>query len=274
MYYYGARWYDAYLNRWIQPDSIIPDPGNSLDWDRYSYVRNNPIKYTDPSGHDVDCAVGETECRDLVDAEKAYRDDMIERYGEKYYQDVARQDHLFSQLFNGSVSGQAFWTASDWEYYYVERASLWDNPPGGEAFPDLLKRLSSYYTINQKSQYVDDVALMFAGMPTVSQNPMQAALVSQHGPILNILNVPNRGLANQFLENHRANNQSHHYAAMFYFGYYFGKDFTGLVNVGRDWNNLPDLLLGIVAGGHGEAFLYAPDYSTLLVYIFSIWSER
>ena len=33
------------------PDSIIPDPYNLLDWDRYSYVRNNPLKYTDPDGH-------------------------------------------------------------------------------------------------------------------------------------------------------------------------------------------------------------------------------
>jgi len=49
--YYNARWYDPYLNRWAQPDTIIPDPGNPQDWDRYSYVRNNPLKYTDPSGH-------------------------------------------------------------------------------------------------------------------------------------------------------------------------------------------------------------------------------
>ncbi len=41
----------TYLNRWAQPDSIIPDPSNPLDFDRYSYVRNNPVKYTDPSGH-------------------------------------------------------------------------------------------------------------------------------------------------------------------------------------------------------------------------------
>jgi RHS repeat-associated protein len=48
---YGARWYDSYLNRWIQPDSIVPDPHNPADWDRYSYVRNNPLKYIDKDGH-------------------------------------------------------------------------------------------------------------------------------------------------------------------------------------------------------------------------------
>jgi RHS repeat-associated protein len=40
--FFVARWYDPYLNRWIQPDTIVPDPANSGDWDRYAYVRNNP----------------------------------------------------------------------------------------------------------------------------------------------------------------------------------------------------------------------------------------
>ncbi len=51
LYFYNARWYDSYLNRFIQPDSIVPDAGNPQDYDRYSYVRNNPLRYTDPSGH-------------------------------------------------------------------------------------------------------------------------------------------------------------------------------------------------------------------------------
>ncbi|MDD5760081.1 MAG: Tox-REase-5 domain-containing protein [Desulfobulbaceae bacterium] len=51
LYFYNARWYDPALGRFIQPDSIIPDPGNPLDWDRYQYARSNPLKYADPDGH-------------------------------------------------------------------------------------------------------------------------------------------------------------------------------------------------------------------------------
>jgi len=49
-----SGWYDPYLNRWVQPDSIIPDVSNSADFDRYSYTRNNPVRFTDSSGHCVD----------------------------------------------------------------------------------------------------------------------------------------------------------------------------------------------------------------------------
>ena len=44
----------SYLNHFTQPDSIVPDPYNPQDWNRYSYARYNPLKYTDPSGHRVD----------------------------------------------------------------------------------------------------------------------------------------------------------------------------------------------------------------------------
>lgn len=42
---------ESYLNHFTQPDSIVPDQYNSLDWDRYAYARYNPLRYTDPSGH-------------------------------------------------------------------------------------------------------------------------------------------------------------------------------------------------------------------------------
>jgi RHS repeat-associated protein len=47
--FYNARWYDPALGRFAQADSIVPPGVQGLD--RYAYVENNPIKYTDPSGH-------------------------------------------------------------------------------------------------------------------------------------------------------------------------------------------------------------------------------
>ena len=54
LYYYGARWYDPGLARFVQADTFIPDPGNPMDWDRYVYSRNQPVKYVDPTGHWVE----------------------------------------------------------------------------------------------------------------------------------------------------------------------------------------------------------------------------
>ncbi len=64
LYWYNSRWYDPALGRWIQPDSIIPDPNNPLDWDRYSYVRNNPLRYSDPTGHECYEVGSNTICTD------------------------------------------------------------------------------------------------------------------------------------------------------------------------------------------------------------------
>jgi RHS repeat-associated protein len=51
LYYYGARYYDPDLGRFISPDSIVPAVGDPQSHNRYSYARNNPVKYTDPTGH-------------------------------------------------------------------------------------------------------------------------------------------------------------------------------------------------------------------------------
>jgi hypothetical protein len=39
------------LGRFISADPIVPEPGNPQSLNRYSYVLNNPVRYTDPTGH-------------------------------------------------------------------------------------------------------------------------------------------------------------------------------------------------------------------------------
>ncbi len=53
LYYYNARYYVPYLNRFISADTIVPDPSNLQSFNRYAYALNNPVRYRDPSGHCV-----------------------------------------------------------------------------------------------------------------------------------------------------------------------------------------------------------------------------
>jgi RHS repeat-associated protein len=63
LYWYGSRWYDAQLGRWIQPDQIVPDSQGVQAYDRYAYVNNSPVNYTDPSGHMMtQCGADNEEC--------------------------------------------------------------------------------------------------------------------------------------------------------------------------------------------------------------------
>jgi len=51
LHFYNARWYDSSLGRFAQADTIVPGGVQGLD--RYAYVNNSPVMYTDPSGHDA-----------------------------------------------------------------------------------------------------------------------------------------------------------------------------------------------------------------------------
>jgi len=62
--FYNARYYDSALGRFIQADTIVPSPANPQSLNRYAYVLNNPLRYTDPTGH---CAAGDSECWALAD---------------------------------------------------------------------------------------------------------------------------------------------------------------------------------------------------------------
>jgi RHS repeat-associated protein len=52
LYYFGSRYYDPAIGRFLSPDTTISDMSNAQSFNRYSYVLNNPIRYVDPTGHD------------------------------------------------------------------------------------------------------------------------------------------------------------------------------------------------------------------------------
>lgn len=46
----NGRVYDPALQRFLSPDPLVATPASSQGWNRYSYVGNNPLSATDPTG--------------------------------------------------------------------------------------------------------------------------------------------------------------------------------------------------------------------------------
>lgn len=61
--YVGARYYASQTGRFTTVDPVVPVEAALRDpqlWNRYAYVRNNPLRYTDPDGRCIwDLCIGE-----------------------------------------------------------------------------------------------------------------------------------------------------------------------------------------------------------------------
>jgi len=88
--FYNARWMDPATGRFSQADSIVPDGVQGMD--RYGYVNNNPLQYTDPTGHDPEgncydrgyCTRNEAlhiELDKFIEPERYSKDEMVPYLG-------------------------------------------------------------------------------------------------------------------------------------------------------------------------------------------------
>ena len=104
LYWYASRAYDPDIGRFVSPDPIVPEPGNPQSLNRYSYVYNNPLKFTDPSGHTA----------------RGWDEDWADRYaiehGDQTPTDKDWADYQYSLLHPGSGPG-GDWTNQDWEIH-------------------------------------------------------------------------------------------------------------------------------------------------------------
>src|SRR4029079_7987869 len=52
----NGRLYDPSLGRFLSPDPNVQFVGDMQSYNRYGYVHNNPLRYTDPTGYFLDSA--------------------------------------------------------------------------------------------------------------------------------------------------------------------------------------------------------------------------
>ena len=90
----NGRMYDPLAGRFLSPDPVLQAPDNLQNYNRYSYVLNNPLAYTDPSGNKLRAA----EMRYLDGGDGDGWGAALGRYG----------GGISSTFFSGSSSGGGF----------------------------------------------------------------------------------------------------------------------------------------------------------------------
>ncbi len=105
LYFYVARWYDPYLNHFIQADTLVPGAGNVKAYDRYAYAEWNPIKFNDPTGHWAFAGVE-------PNREESFHE--LEDYLEFHTLPVSSEDVEWVQLFGGTKFAKN--GGKDWGY--------------------------------------------------------------------------------------------------------------------------------------------------------------
>ena len=125
---FNARFYSPTLGRFIQPDSIVPDMTNNQAWNRYSYSYNNPLNYTDPSGHRPSGPEHDPLIDDLYSTEQFYKDYLSYYYDwnlkGNWTLDELKLAHQVAKDIEEYIDGITDHKGRDWMYEYMGDISI------------------------------------------------------------------------------------------------------------------------------------------------------
>ena len=97
LHFYQARWYDSSLGRFTSADIIVPPGVQGLD--RYAYVNNSPVKYTDTTGHFTDDEI---------------RQSLVNEYGENEAERIFKlwqKDEGWLEILHLAQDGYTIWAS-------------------------------------------------------------------------------------------------------------------------------------------------------------------
>ncbi|WP_375523058.1 RHS repeat domain-containing protein [Paenibacillus medicaginis] len=86
--YLRARWYDPGVGRFMGEDTYQGEVTDPLTLNLYTYVHNNPLIYTDPSGHKIWLIHGTKLVKSVTDPENTWTPEFKKYIGELYDEEV------------------------------------------------------------------------------------------------------------------------------------------------------------------------------------------
>jgi len=105
----NGRVYDPELGRFLSADPLVQEPHNSQSYNRYSYVFNNPLSYTDPSGFTAEASDDDVRTIDVTGIRDSCGSTLCGADAWNYGQDWQNQRDRWQ---DGFAQGGGFWNGA------------------------------------------------------------------------------------------------------------------------------------------------------------------
>jgi RHS repeat-associated protein len=173
--YFGARYYGSALGRWTSPDPVstsgLAHMRDPQSWNAYSYVRNNPLEFTDPDGQDWNvCESNGSNCAVVKD------DNAFDKFNQQTGNYVENGNYYDS---NGNQIGTASWSQSGGDALSMLNLAGRMAEPGVNLAAQGLRVFG--YAVAAPAMVAAECA---AGAPSCSAGGVAMAVLPELGPLL------------------------------------------------------------------------------------------